>query len=496
MSPIRPSVCPQDIYKTNETSSCTSSQIWHTPNNLLGRHFVYEPNSYRASAGHVNSNSFIRKPRFCNKLNKISTEANPDSRISGVYIGYQEYDTSSSPRESDSNQRPVLSDAVSNTTHCSRHSTINREANSLNSGYIPSPTTLSPVTELKKHSPSVRGNYNMKVSLNPACQEELQWWIAHLNAWNGRAILTPPPDLVIETDASQQGWGAVCRSKDRGPLVSERTTSAHQLSGTTCRGFCSEMFHKEPDLFACSPQNGQYNCHCILKQTRRDSLLSTVQSSCRALELDTQQGHDSQCPTFAREVEYPSDWHLDPSLFLALMKIQGPCQIDLFANRLNAQLPAFFSWKPDPQGLASDAFQQAWTTGRNYAFPPFCLIMKTLAKLREEGGNLILITPVWPTRPWYPVLQDMSIAPPVLPQVPKLLTNPVGDLHLLVQNKTLFLAAWHVSNNQSQQEAYRTGLTNSFWHLGDQAQIQCTVQPGVNGIAGVRRGKPQFGKYN
>ena len=131
MSPIRPSVCPQGIYKTNETSSCTPSQIWHTPNNLLGRHFVHEPNSYRASAGHVNSNSFIRKPRFCNKLNKISTEANPDSRISGVYSGYQEYDTSSSPRESDNNQRPVLSDAVSNGTHCSRHSTINREANSI-----------------------------------------------------------------------------------------------------------------------------------------------------------------------------------------------------------------------------------------------------------------------------------------------------------------------------------------------------------------------------
>ena len=109
--------------------------------------------------------------------------------------------------------------------------------------------------------------------------------------------------------------------------------------------------------------------------------------------------------------------------------------------------------------------------------------MKTLAKLREEGGKLILTTPVWPTKPWYPVRLDMSIAPPVLfPQVPKHLTNPVGDLHPLVQNKTQFLAPRHVSNNQSQQEAYRTGLTNPFWHLGDQAQTQCTIQPGVNGI--------------
>ena len=110
-------------------------------------------------------------------------------------------------------------------------------------------------------------------------------------------------------------------------------------------------------------------------------------------------------------------------------------------------------------------------------------------QVTRGGWQLILITPVWPTQPWYPVLLDMSIAPPVLfSQVPKLFTHPVGDLQPLVQNKTLFLAAWHVSNNQSQQEAYRTGLTNSFWHLGDQAQIQCKIQPGINGTADVRRG--------
>ena len=61
------------------------------------------------------------------------------------------------------------------------------------------------------------------------------------------------------------------------------------------------------------------------------------------------------------------DWRLKPSLFLALMKIRGPCQIDLFANRLNAQLPEFFSWKPDPQGLASDALEQVWSSGRQSA---------------------------------------------------------------------------------------------------------------------------------
>lgn len=30
-----------------------------------------------------------------------------------------------------------------------------------------------------------------------------------MNAWNGKAILSPPPDLVIETDASKMAWGAI-----------------------------------------------------------------------------------------------------------------------------------------------------------------------------------------------------------------------------------------------------------------------------------------------
>ena len=88
----------------------------------------------------------------------------------------------------------------------------------------------------------------------------------------------------------------------------------------------------------------------------------------------------------AREEEYPSrsesrhhqdtsDWHLDPYLFLALMKIRGPCQIDLFANRLNAQLPAFFSSKPNPQGLP---FNRHGTQGGIMPFPHFVWSWKLL----------------------------------------------------------------------------------------------------------------------
>jgi hypothetical protein len=36
-------------------------------------------------------------------------------------------------------------------------------------------------------------------------KEELVWWRDNLDAWNGKALVSGSPDLVIETDASQKG---------------------------------------------------------------------------------------------------------------------------------------------------------------------------------------------------------------------------------------------------------------------------------------------------
>ena len=42
------------------------------------------------------------------------------------------------------------------------------------------------------------------------CKSELKWWFRHLQDWNGKSLISPSPDLVITTDSSMMGWGAVC----------------------------------------------------------------------------------------------------------------------------------------------------------------------------------------------------------------------------------------------------------------------------------------------
>ncbi|CAC5413118.1 unnamed protein product [Mytilus coruscus] len=53
-------------------------------------------------------------------------------------------------------------------------------------------------------------SYETKIQLSKGAQEELGWWINQIDQSNGRAIISATPDMVITTDASNKGWGAVC----------------------------------------------------------------------------------------------------------------------------------------------------------------------------------------------------------------------------------------------------------------------------------------------
>ena len=51
-------------------------------------------------------------------------------------------------------------------------------------------------------------------------QEELQWWLDHLTAWNGKMIIAEKPPVVIRPNASTRGWGATCERVRMGRLGS------------------------------------------------------------------------------------------------------------------------------------------------------------------------------------------------------------------------------------------------------------------------------------
>jgi hypothetical protein len=108
------------------------------------------------------------------------------------------------------------------------------------------------------------------------------------------------------------------------------------------------------------------------------------------------------------------DWKLKPWLFNLFNKIWGPHQVDLFASRHNTQIPMFFSWMPDPEALATDAFLQQWSRLNSWTNPPWILIPKILAKSIREKATMTILVPFWKSAPWFPLIMDLLIAPPIL----------------------------------------------------------------------------------
>ena len=62
----------------------------------------------------------------------------------------------------------------------------------------------------------------------------------------------------------------------------------------------------------------------------------------------------------SRKNRYSLEWMLHPAVFQALKKEAGCFDIDLFATRVNHQVLAFVSWRPEPGAVATDAFNVKW----------------------------------------------------------------------------------------------------------------------------------------
>ena len=188
----------------------------------------------------------------------------------------------------------------------------------------------------------------------------------------------------------------------------------------------------------------------------------------------------------SRNHKYSSDWKLNLKIFFQIVKIRRIPQIDLFASRLNHQLPKYMSWHPDPGSCAVDSLQHSWRNLYGYAFPPFRLIVKVLDKAMKDQPLLLVITPAWQTQPWYAVLLSMSVQHPIiLPNLTTFLQGPQGQKHPLQEDNQLRLVAWKVSRKPWKVREYQNLLPHLSQILEDQGQYLITNRPGESGLAGV-----------
>ena len=92
---------------------------------------------------------------------------------------------------------------------------------------LPAPLCYRGLQQLKNRAFATSQSYETTVTLTKEAIVELRWWTRMLRDWNGRPILPPTPDLIIETDASLLGWGAASAQGSTGGLWSEEERACH-----------------------------------------------------------------------------------------------------------------------------------------------------------------------------------------------------------------------------------------------------------------------------
>jgi len=227
----------------------------------------------------------------------------------------------------------------------------------------PAPLWYRELQRLKNQTLQISQSFEATVMLSQEALSELEWWATSMNLLNGKTIQPQEPSLVIETDASMLGWGAVCSGVRTGGLWSQTEARNHinylELLAAT---LAVKAFVKDTR-----------NAHILLKMDNSTAVFyvnrmggthSTLLSNlavhlwqwCLERNVSLSAEHlpgveNCIADEESRTIQSSAEWQLDPTICQRIIQSLGMCNVDLFATRLNAQMENFVSWRPDPEQM-------------------------------------------------------------------------------------------------------------------------------------------------
>lgn len=323
-----------------------------------------------------------------------------------------------------------------------------------------------------------RGDFDASITLTNIAKQELDWWIQNIATAN-KPISQTHPNVVIETDASHLGWGAVCEGESCGGRWTHEETQQHinflemQAAFFAIKAFCTKRYYSHIRLIidnttAVCYINNMGGSHSIVC----NDLAREIWDWCIHRRFWLSAAHlpginNVAADKASRVFHDNTEWMLNREIFGNITKELFIPQIDLFASRINNQLDKYVSWKPDPGAHAVDAFSLDWSTNLFYAFPPFSLLGRVVQKLEADQAEGIVIVPNWPSQPWFPKVMSLAVtAPLILPKGKNTLKLPydLEKIHPLYPK--LVLLACHLSGLPCRKKAFQKIHSKSSCHHG------------------------------
>jgi hypothetical protein len=259
------------------------------------------------------------------------------------------------------------------------------------------------------------GNLDATITLSQTVKQDLKWWIGHIETAEKR-ILLKPYSLVIETDASNTGWGACIENKpgnSTGGLWSKSETSQHinckelLAAWFGLRSYANKLANSHIKILSDNTTTVAYINNQGGTKIKCNDIARKIWEWCYQNNIWLTACHlpGSKNVTADRESRSTHDnmeWELDSLAYREICTQFGDPKIDLFASRLNNKVKNYISFKPDPHATAVNAMSESWGDTYFYAFPPFNMVGRVLQKAEQENCCGIVVVPRWTTQAWWP----------------------------------------------------------------------------------------------
>ena len=325
-----------------------------------------------------------------------------------------------------------------------------------------------------------KGNFDSYMKLDQENLDDLNWWIQNIKG-SCKNIKRDSPNVIVQTDASKKGWGAhiahTCEKTGGRWSASESELHINELEMLAVlyalRSLCTDLKNVHIRV-----QSDNVTTVCYInsmggsKARECNSIAKRIWLWCLDRNIWISAAHipgtsNIVADNCSRSFNDSTEWKLDPKVFGKINEIWGPFDLDMFASRLNKQIEAYASWKPDPFATFIDAFSVPWSGIYLYAFPPFSMIGHCIQKLQQDMAEAVMIVPVWPTQSWFSKLLEMLVdVPRNLPCRQNLLTLPHSTkTHPLWKKMKLMIC--RVSGESSKPSEFRRKYGKSSESRGE-----------------------------
>ena len=308
---------------------------------------------------------------------------------------------------------------------------------------------------------SSKQSWHSHLTLDKHAREDLQWWLAAINNWNGAPLSLKTPDIQVVCDASALGWGGaipdlkVEAAGTWNKEVSFKHSNYRELLTIllVLKSFRGHLRRKHVQVLSDNVTAVAYVNHLGGRDPDFNEVVRAIFVECLenniTLVVRHLSGVSNRWADRLSRLESPYEWHLHPGVFSILEDMWGPHDVDRFASWRTTQLPVYNSLYADPYTSGVDAMARSWKGTNSFVNPPFFMLHKIINKIIQEKVEATVIAPVWKNQVWYRRLKQYAVAAPfLLKNTGRLMLKCVARPEPL-KNPAWRIYAWRISGKGS-----------------------------------------------